>query len=154
MTNNGRLTIAPEVLDTLDQTTCIACQFTDKEQRQFAQFPMNPHNGKWSVISYDPEKALDELERGLSQVGARPLTDEERAAWEAEDARWNQERIEFLAERLPKEIPQFRVQRNTNGWFFIQTRLTDSDPWERTGGDFMTSRAAEKYLTELTTNPN
>lgn len=82
MTRFGRLEINPEELDKLDQTTCVACRFIDPEMKKAVPYGANPLNGKWCVIGYDPQKVLDELERGLALAEARALTDEERAAWE------------------------------------------------------------------------
>jgi len=98
MTDIGRLEIHPEHIERYDTVACVSCQFSTATPDQRRAYGANEFNGKWCPISHDPQKALDDLERGLARVNARALTPEERDTWQAEDAAREEENAKFLAE--------------------------------------------------------
>jgi hypothetical protein len=98
MTNYGRIEINPEELDRYDRTASICCRFLDASVDVCRQIGANVATGKWVPISYDPQKALDDLERGLVAVNARPLTEAEAQHWQEEDARREAEFAEYRRE--------------------------------------------------------
>ena len=103
MTDKGPLTIIPDPLEEGDTVATIFTRFRDTESEEFKSWARtvdaNPFSGKWNIHTFDPESTLEAFRYRLDSVNARPLTDEENAAWLEKD------RIE--SEKWSKAIQEF-----------------------------------------------